>query len=69
MKDEPLKPETYDDPRTFPVSAEWLAAFREEWRKLGPRHRLIDRWRFDLGWHIEPEVCRAFLEADSKVLH
>ena len=65
----PLQVDTYDDPATFPVSPDVLAIFREEWRKLGPRHRLVDRWRFDLGWRIRPEVVRAFLEADYRVLH
>lgn len=48
----------------IPVSADFIAAFREVWREQGPRHRLVDRWRYDLGWNIEPEVVRAFLEQD-----
>jgi hypothetical protein len=59
-----MKPETYDNPRTFPVSAEVLAAFRAEWRKLGPAHQVVDHWRFDLGWNIEPEVVRWYLERE-----
>lgn len=69
MTKKPTDVATYDNPMTFPVSADMLGAFREAWCSIGPRHRLVDRWRYVLGWHIEPEVVRAFLEADHQVLH
>lgn len=51
-------------PDTMLVSAGFLAAFREQWRKQGECHRIVDRWRYELGWNIAPEVVRAFLEGD-----
>jgi hypothetical protein len=65
----PTDPATYDNPRTFPIGPEAFAVFREAWRSLGPWHRVVDRWRFDLGWHVEPEVVRTLLERDHARLH
>lgn len=62
-----MKPEDYDNPQTFPVGREVLAMFRAEWRKLGPAHVVVDHWRFDLRWNIEPEVVRKYLERDHQL--
>lgn len=69
MTDKPTSVATYDDPKTFPISREAFAEFRKAWREQGPRHRLVDRWRFDLGWNIEPEAVRAWLQSDLETRH
>lgn len=54
----------YEKPQWVPVSDEALAAYRAEFRAIGPRHRNVDRWEQDLGWRIEPEVVDAYLALD-----
>lgn len=51
-------------PTRIPISAETFAAFREEFRKIGPRHRNVDRWEHDLGWIIDPRVADDYLALD-----
>tara|TARA_R110000822_G_C15212210_1_gene483449 strand:+ start:719 stop:940 length:222 start_codon:yes stop_codon:yes gene_type:complete len=51
-------------PTRIPISAETFAAFREEFRKIGPRHRNVDRWEHDLGWTIDPRVADDYLALD-----
>ena len=46
------------------IRAEVLEAYREEFRKIGPRHRNVDRWEHDLGWRIDPAVADAYLKLD-----
>ena len=41
-----------------------FAAFREARADLGPCHRIIDRWRYDLGWTIDDAVALPFLRAE-----
>lgn len=54
----------YEPPQWIPVSAETIAAYREEFRKIGPRHRNVDRWEHDLGWKIDPKVADDYLALD-----
>lgn len=53
-----------EPPAVIPISAETFAAFREEFRKIGPRHRNVDRWEHDLGWTIDPRVADDYLALD-----
>jgi hypothetical protein len=55
-----------DDALAFPVGADFIAAYREVTDKIGPRHRLANRWHFDLGWEFAPGVMAAWLTPEVK---
>lgn len=50
-----------DAPDYITASPSTWAAYRDAFRCLGPRHRLLDRWCHDLGWEIPHEVAAPFL--------
>ncbi len=56
--------DTSEAPTRIPIGANALAIFREEFRKIGPRHRNVDRWEHDLGWTIDPRVADDYLALD-----
>lgn len=50
---------------TVPVSRNFVDAMREVWRRRGPAHRWVDRWRFDLGWNVPSDVVANYLARDK----
>lgn len=51
-----------------PVSPEAWALYRSTFRSIGPRHRLIDRWRHDLKWTIAESVAAPWLAEERAKL-
>lgn len=58
------------------VSPEAWETYRSAYRALGIRHRLVDRWRWTLGWRVPDHVVsdwlaeeRAKLVVDGKGPH
>ncbi len=43
------------------IGPEAWEAYRSVFRSLGPRHRIIDRLRYDLKWTIAEEVAGPWL--------
>lgn len=43
------------------ASATFIDEYRKAFRALGPRHRNVDRWRYDLGWSVPYSVVKAYL--------
>lgn len=53
----------------MPISPEAWEAFRGAFRALGPRHRLVDRWRYDLKWNVpESAISNWLAEERSKLV-
>ena len=55
-----------DKPDFIIVSRAFNEAMREAECKLGPRHRLVDRWRHELGWNVEPSAVATWLEPERR---
>ena len=47
------------------VSAAFTDAYRKEFRAFGPRHRNVDRWRYELGWNVPNSVVNAYLAPEE----
>jgi hypothetical protein len=56
------------EPDFIPVGRDTWAAYREAYCAIGPRHRIIDRWRYDLGWEVSADVAEAFLAPETRHL-
>jgi len=53
----------------MPISPEAWEAYRSVFRSLGPRHRLVDRWRYDPKWNVpESAVGNWLAEERSKLV-
>lgn len=50
------------------ITPEAWEAYRSAFRALGPRHRIIDRWRYDLGWKVEEHVVANWLAEERAKL-
>lgn len=50
------------------ITPEAWEAYRSAFRALGPRHRIIDRWRYDLGWKVEERVVANWLAEERAKL-
>jgi hypothetical protein len=55
---------TASKPNYIRVSQSFMDAYWESFAKIGPRHRLVERWINKLGWHIEPHVYENFVARD-----
>jgi hypothetical protein len=42
------------------------AAYRATFRELGPRHKALDRWKHELGWHVSLQFANSWLEPERK---
>jgi len=51
--------------KTMQITPEAWAAYRGAFRAMGPRHKMIDRWRYDLGWNCPEDVIASYL-ADER---
>ncbi|TAJ89726.1 hypothetical protein [Reyranella sp.] len=47
--------------RFVEVSRELFSAYRAEMEKIGPRHRNVCRWLYDLGWGIDAAALDTYL--------
>lgn len=43
------------------ASATFIEEYRKAFRSFGPRHRNVDRWRYELGWNVPNSVVKAYL--------
>jgi hypothetical protein len=53
---------------TMPISREAWEAYRSAFRALGPRHRMVDRWRYDLDWSVPEPVVADWLAPERAKL-
>lgn len=47
--------------KVLSITPEAFEAYRSAFRALGPRHKLVDRWRYDLKWNVPQEVVANWL--------
>ena len=47
--------------KVWNITPEAWAAFRSAYRAMGPKHKLMDRWRYDLGWNCPEHVIANYL--------
>jgi hypothetical protein len=47
------------------ISPQAWGAYRSAFRSLGPKHRAVDRWRYDLKWNVPDHVVSDWL-ADER---
>lgn len=50
------------------ITPEAWEAYRSAFRAMGPRHRLIDRWRYDLKWNVPESVIANWLAEERSHL-
>lgn len=56
------------DRKPTPITREAFEAYRSAFRALGPRHRMVDRWRYDLGWNCAEPVVAGYLAEERSHL-
>ncbi len=45
----------------WPLTPKSFEAYRKAFRAQGVRHRFVDRWRYELGWVVTPDVVENYL--------
>lgn len=55
-----------DQHLSMPISGTFIEAYREVTDKIGPRHRLANRWHFDLRWEFAPGVMAKWLTPEIR---
>ncbi len=50
------------------ITPEAWEAYRAAFRAMGPRHKLIDRWRYDLKWGVPESVVAGWLAEERSHL-
>ncbi len=50
------------------ITPEAWEAYRSAFRAMGPRHKIIDRWRYDLQWHVPESVVAGWLAEERSKL-
>lgn len=42
-----------------------MDAYRKDIESMGPRHKIVARWLYDLGWGIDAAALDAFLAPEN----
>ncbi len=50
------------------ITPEAWEAYRSAFRSLGPRHKLVDRWRYDLKWNVPESAVANWLSTERSKL-
>lgn len=50
------------------ITPEAWEAYRNAFRSLGPCHRLVDRWRYDLKWTVPEKLVANWLAPERSKL-
>lgn len=53
---------------TMQITPEAWEAYRSAFRALGPCHRNVDRWRYELGWKVDEHVIAGYLAMERAKL-
>lgn len=54
-----------EKPRIILASRMLMDAYRKDIESMGPRHKIVARWLYDLGWGIDAAALDAFLAPEN----